>query len=129
MPTRSHGESPWTATELKAVKAVLNEDLVRLRGELQTAESGIADLVRDSGEGAGDDVADAGSKTFEREQEMSLADNARDLLMQTEHAIAKIDAGSYGICENCGKAIGKARVKAFPRVTLCLNCKQLEERS
>ena len=81
------------------------------------------------GDGAGDDVADAGSKTFEREQEMSIADNARDLLLQTDKALGRIEAGTYGTCESCGGPIGKARLQAFPRATLCLECKQAEERS
>lgn len=123
------GESPWTKAELAEVRAELDADRDRLEDELNATESGIAELVRDSGDGAGDDVADAGSKTFEREQEMSLADNARELLQQTQRALARLDAGTYGICENCGGPIGKARLQAFPRATLCLACKQAEERS
>ena len=72
--------------------------------------------------------ADLGAKTFEREHEMSLANNARDLLVQTEHALARIDAGTYGRCENCGNPIGKLRLQANPRATLCVSCKQREER-
>ncbi len=122
-------ESPWTKAELQGVRAALNADRQRLSDEVSATESGIADLVRDSGDGAGDDVADAGSKTFEREQEMSLAENARDLLLQTGHAMARLDAGTYGVCESCGGPIGKARLQAFPRATLCMACKQAEERS
>ena len=88
----------------------------------------IAALQRDSGEGSGDDQADAGTKTFEREHEMSLAANSRDLLSQVERALQRLDNGSYGICENCGNPIGKARLQAFPRATLCVSCKQREER-
>lgn len=84
--------------------------------------------MRDSGDGAGDDEADAGAKTYEREQEISLANNARDMLDQTVHALERIDQGTYGACESCGQPIGKARLQAFPRATLCLNCKQRQER-
>jgi len=45
-----------------------------------------------------------------------------------ERALARIDAGTYGVCESCGKPIGKARLLAFPRATLCVPCKQREER-
>ena len=92
------------------------------------AESMISDLLRDAGEGAGDDQADAGTKTFEREHEMSLAANSRDMLEQTSRALARIDAGTYGVCESCGNPIGKRRLQAFPRATLCMTCKQREER-
>ena len=85
-------------------------------------------LLRDSGDGSGDDQADAGSKTFEREHEMSVANNSRDLLLQVEHALVRISDGSYGTCERCGQPIGKARLQVFPRATLCVNCKQREER-
>lgn len=131
MPRRGvlANESPWTKKELADVKAELLADRDRLAVELATTESGIADLVNDSGDGAGDDIADAGSKTFEREQEMSIADNARDLLLQTDKALQRIEAGTYGSCESCGGPIGKARLQAFPRATLCLECKQQEERS
>ncbi len=121
-------ETPWTARELAAVEDELNGDLVRLLEEIATAEEGLADLIRDSGDGAGDDQADAGSKTFEREHEMSLANNARDMVEQVQHALHRIETGTYGICENCGKPIGKHRLQAFPRATLCLVCKQAEER-
>ena len=62
-------------------------------------------------DGAGDDQADAGSKTFEREQEQSIAANRHDLLVQIEHAIERIDAGTYGICENCGRPIPEGPVE------------------
>ena len=121
-------ETPWTAKELAEVKASLHRDHALLVGEISNAEAGLADLIRDSGDGAGDDQADAGSKTFEREHEMSLANNARDMLDQVQHALDRIEAGTYGTCESCGKAIGKLRLQAFPRATLCMSCKQAEER-
>jgi DnaK suppressor protein len=80
-----------------------------------------------SAEGSGDE-ADAGSKTFEREHELSLANNSRDLLLQVERALARLDQGTYGSCENCGNPIPKARLQAFPKMTLCVTCKQREER-
>ncbi len=131
MPRRGvlANESSWTPEELSEVRDELLADQARLVNELQMTESGIADLVNDSGDGAGDDVADAGSKTFEREQEMSIADNARDLLEQTGRALERLDSGAYGQCESCGGPIGKARLQAFPRATLCLTCKQADERS
>ncbi len=121
-------ESPWTTGELAQVRAELELELTRLRAEIADAEEEIADLLRDAGDGAGDDQADAGTKTFEREHEMSLAANSRDMLDQTERALARIDAGTYGVCEFCGNPIGKRRLQAFPRATLCMSCKQREER-
>jgi RNA polymerase-binding protein DksA len=121
-------EKPWTKAELDEVRAELTADVDRLRTELDLASRELDDLMRDAGDGAGNDQADVGSTTFERDHEMSLANNARDMLTQTQHALERIDNGTYGVCENCGQPIGKNRLMAFPRATLCLTCKQREER-
>ncbi|MBU3692145.1 MAG: TraR/DksA family transcriptional regulator [Candidatus Nanopelagicaceae bacterium] len=127
-PFVSEGEENWTATELKAIRSDLAKDLVRLKKELEEIESEMDDLIEASGVGAGDDQADAGAKTFEREHEISLVYNARDMVLQTERALERIDNKTYGRCEDCGNAIGKARLQVFPRATLCMLCKQKEER-
>jgi RNA polymerase-binding transcription factor DksA len=122
------GENAFTATELKSLKSDLGKDLVRLQKELAVAEAEMEHLVEAAGVGAGDDQADAGAKTFEREHEMSLVYNARDMVQQTERALERINNKSYGKCEDCGNYIGKARLQVFPRATLCMACKQKEER-
>lgn len=124
----SEGAENWTALELKAIRSELAKDLIRLREELAEVESEMDALIEASGVGAGDDQADAGTKTFEREHEMSLVYNARDMVLQTERALERIDTKTYGRCEDCGNPIGKARLKVFPRATLCMVCKQKEER-
>jgi len=118
----------WTATELKSMRNELAKDLARLKVELAAVESDMEDLISAAGVGAGDDQADAGTKTFEREHEMSLVYNARDMVLQTERALQRIDNKSYGRCEECGNSIGKARLQVFPRATLCMSCKAKEER-
>jgi DnaK suppressor protein len=127
LPVRP-GEEPWTETELKEVRAELESEATSLHADLAKAASQAAEWLADSVRDAGDDSADTGTKAFEREQEMALNQNALDLLEQGERALARIDAGTYGVCESCGKAIGKARLLAFPRATLCVECKQREER-
>ena len=126
--TVKSGESPWTAAELAELRGELEADVVHLRKEIHDAEQEIVGLLRDGGDGAGNDQADVGSTTLERDHEMSLANNARDMLDQIERALAKIDDGTYGVCESCGNAIGKGRLQAFPRATLCVSCKEREER-
>lgn len=122
------GAENWTATELKSIRSELAKDLTRLKKELAEVESEMDALIEASGVGAGDDQADAGAKTFEREHEMSLVYNARDMVLQTERALERIDTKTYGRCEDCGNPIGKARLQVFPRATLCMLCKQKEER-
>lgn len=121
-------EEPWTPAELDAVRAELEDDVSRLRAEISAAEIDLVGLMRDAGDGSGDDQADAGAKTYEREQEISVANNTREMLDQSEHALGRIADGSYGICESCGNPIGKLRLQAFPRATLCVTCKQKQER-
>ncbi|MFD7033618.1 TraR/DksA family transcriptional regulator [Streptomyces sp. NPDC059917] len=122
------GEEPWTPQEAAEARTELTSEVLRLRGELAASEQAISGLMRDSGDGAGDDQADTGTKNITRESEMALAANAHDMLEQTERALERLEAGTYGLCENCGKAIGKARMQAFPRATLCVECKQKQER-
>ena len=127
LPVRPGGE-PWTDAELKEVQAELESEAAALRADLAKAASDIAERLSDSVRDAGDDSADAGTKAFEREQDLALTQNAQDLLDQGDRALARIDAGTYGVCESCGTPIGKARLLAFPRATLCVRCKQREER-
>ncbi|MGO4343091.1 TraR/DksA C4-type zinc finger protein [Phycicoccus sp. Soil748] len=121
-------ESPWTAKELREVRSEIQADIAHLRQEITVAEADLVGLMRDAGDGAGDDQADAGAKTYEREQEISLANNARDMLDQNLHALERLDNGTYGICESCGNPIGKLRLQAAPRATLCVTCKTKQER-
>ncbi|MFD3607461.1 TraR/DksA family transcriptional regulator [Streptomyces atroolivaceus] len=122
------GEDPWTPEEVDAARTELTGEVTRLRTELEASGAALAGLMRDSGDGAGDDDADTGTKNITREHELSLAAHAQETLSQTERALARLDAGTYGLCEVCGKPIGKARMQAFPRATLCVEDKQKQER-
>ncbi len=117
-----------TEKELAAIREQIEADMVSLREEIAQSEQEVVALMRQSGDGAGDDEADAGSKTLEREQEMSLANNAREMLEQDQHALDRIASGTYGICESCGNPIGSGRLEASPRATLCVTCKSKQER-
>ena len=122
------GEKPWTEAELDKVRRQLESEVTGFRAEIARAESEIAERLGDTVGDAGDDPADAGAKTFQREHTLVLTQNARDLLEFSEKALAKIEDGTFGVCESCGEPVGKARLQAFPRATLCVTCKQREER-
>ena len=127
LPVR-RGERRWTEAELAKVHEELAAEAAELRVDIDRAESDIADRLGDAVGDAGDDQADIGAKAYEREHELALTHNTRELLAQTERALARIEEGTYGTCESCGEPIGKARLQAFPRATLCVACKQREER-
>jgi DnaK suppressor protein len=118
-----------TAAEAQQIRDALDERLGELRGEYDQTVSEIAEMQRDRlTDSAGDDQADTGTKTFEREQEISLANNILERITQVERAVERLEEGSYGWCERCGNAIPVERLAAFPSATLCVTCKQLEER-
>ena len=127
LPVRD-GEEPWVKAELDAVRAALQEDIARFQSQIEISTAELEGLLRDGSEGAGRDPADVGSANFERRTELSLANNAREMLDQSELALRHIEMGTFGNCDECGKPIGKGRLQAFPRATLCVTCKQREER-
>ncbi|MDG4831249.1 TraR/DksA C4-type zinc finger protein [Solwaraspora sp. WMMD1047] len=80
------------------------------------------------GDTAGDDQADSGTKTAERDTAQSLLRTILDRRAQFEHALARLAEGSYGWCEGCGSAIPVERLEIFPAATSCVGCKQTRER-
>jgi DnaK suppressor protein len=118
-----------TAAETEKIRAALLERRDELREEYDQTINDIAELQRDRlTDSAGDDQADTGTKTFEREQEISLANNILERITQVERALERLEEGNYGWCERCGNPIPVERLAAFPSATLCVTCKQLEER-
>jgi RNA polymerase-binding protein DksA len=118
-----------SAADTEKIRAALSERRDELKTEFDQTMSEIAEAQRDRlTDSAGDDQADTGTKTFEREQEISLANNLRERIGQVERALDRLDDGQYGWCEKCGNAIPVERLAAFPSATLCVTCKQLEER-
>jgi DnaK suppressor protein len=102
----------------------------RLDREVKEFESDMADsLDRSSGESAYDQhMAEMASVTLEREIDLALEDSVRSALAKIDRAIAKLEEGTYGRCDTCGRPIGEDRLTAAPYATLCLDCKRREER-
>ena len=88
--------SDWTPEELAEVRARLASELDELQAEYDRSIRELNDREFSGADGAGDDQADTGSKTFEREQELSIAANRLDLLTQIHRAVERIDKGTYG---------------------------------
>lgn len=123
---------PFTKRELTSIRKQLEEEREQLEAqftELEETSLGTSQSEQ-SGEAAFDEeYADSGTFTFERERDLSLAENLKDLIEQIERAVDRIDDGTYGICERCGRPIEKARIKALPYARLCIKDKQAEERT
>ncbi len=124
----AEGETPWTAEEIAEQRVELLEELERAQRKIDLTYGELDDLLQAGVSGAGRDPADVGSSNFERDQELSLAHNAREMAEQIRQALRLFDRGDYGRCEVCEQPIGKGRLQVFPRATLCVTCKQREER-
>ncbi len=122
---------PFTPKELAAIRENLIAHRAQLQREADELNAGSFDATQSeiSGEVAFDEeYADAGTFTFERERDLSLGNNIRDLVDRIDLALVKIQRGTYGVCERCGEPITKERLVALPYSVLCVKCKQIEER-
>jgi DnaK suppressor protein len=128
---KSTPKSTFTKKEVDDLRAVMLAEREQLEKQLATIEeNSFAATQSDiSGEVAFDDeTADAGTATFERERDLSIENNVRDLMQKIDRALDRMDAGRYGICDRCGKPIEKARVRALPYVDLCIKDAQAQSR-
>ena len=120
-----------TTQEIDELRTRLVSEREELAAQLTTIEDqAFAATQSDmSGDvGVDDESADAGTATFEREKELSIEQNVRDLIQKIDRALKRIEDGTYGICEVCGKPIEKARIKALPYVDLCIKDAQARSR-
>ena len=118
-----------TAEEIETIRAVLQgrfDDLDREYAEA-VSENQKLRLV-EIGDAAGDDQADSGSKTAERDAATSLLRTLHDRRTQAELALQRLTDGTYGYCEGCGDPIPVARLEVFPSATTCVSCKSNRER-
>ena len=130
-PPSTMAETRLTKKELADLRIRLEEERVQLDTQLTTIETdSFASTQSDSSGDVGldDEPADAGTATFEREKDLSIENNVRDLLHKIDRALKRMDDGTYGICDVCGKPIEKARVKALPYVDLCIKDAQAQSR-
>jgi DnaK suppressor protein len=70
-----------------------------------------------------DESGEGGTVTVDRERDLALSAQALAAVEEIDHALAKLKNGTYGICENCGRLIPKARLEALPYARLCIDCK------
>src|SRR5467141_697174 len=124
--------------ETKLTKKELGDLRVRLEEERTQLDTQLTTIVEDSfaiaqselaGDvGLDDESTDAGTATSEREKDLSIENNVRDLLQKIDRALKRMDDGTFGVCDICGKNIEKARMKALPYVDLCIKDAQAQSR-
>jgi RNA polymerase-binding transcription factor len=105
--------------ELVAERAgyVEQAESLRLEAEMLAQDMEPSDIQSDEESGEGDTL------NVERERDLALSAQARASVDEIDRALAKMDAGTYGVCERCGHPIPKARLKALPYAALCVACK------
>ena len=69
------------------------------------------------------------TESFELEKRLALEKRISDQLAEVEHALAKFESGTYGLCDNCRQPIDPARLEALPQANLCLSCKALQAKN
>lgn len=114
---------PLSDAEFDELRERLVSEQQRMIADLAEIAADVQGLIRDSGDGSGDDLADVGNKVLEREQDEYSTLVLAQSLAEVEHALARMTEGTYGECEKCGGEIGILRLRAFPRATWCMSCK------
>lgn len=117
--------------DLKKFKALLLELRAQVAGSVNKMEDRALGKSRQNA--AGDlsnmpiHMADIGSDNFEQEFTIDLIQTEEAEVREIDEALERIDAGTYGECDSCGKRIPKERLKVIPYTTMCVNCKSNEE--
>jgi DnaK suppressor protein len=117
------------ALDLERFRRVLEGERDRLRHAREAVHHD-GSLLAETGDlaiGSGDHIADSATETYMRELDGGLEVNADHLLAEIEAALARIDEGTYGLCEACGRPIGEERLGAVPYATLCIDDKRARE--
>jgi RNA polymerase-binding protein DksA len=108
--------------ELEPLRARLEGERERLLEEIQAQE-----IEGKEHAGYANHMADDATEVFEQAKSFTLRQTLKGMLQQVEHALARMDEGTYGLCEVCGDPIDPARLEALPQATLCLHCQQHTE--
>jgi RNA polymerase-binding transcription factor DksA len=118
--------------ELAIFRAILQKQLELIQGNLNALAGD--NLKRSPIESTGDisahstHMADQGTDNFDRELALNLASSRQESLYDIEDALRRVDDGTYGACESCGKAIERPRLKALPFAKKCMGCQNDAER-
>jgi DnaK suppressor protein len=107
-----------------------DEFRARLEHQRDKLQAELAEARAQAGNGLGYSThqADHGSEAFEQAADLAMRQNAERLLYEVERALQRIEAGTYGICHDCGEAIDPARLTAIPYARYCMDCASRHER-
>jgi len=120
-----------TTLDLDHFRNRLLEERKRAQDALEYLQKDDQGLLEDEREEIQSDnhLADDATSTYDRELDATLENNEERMLDAIDAALRRIDAGTYGICSNCGEPIPAERLEAVPWATQCIDCKRKEERT
>jgi DnaK suppressor protein len=120
-----------TKKDLKYFEERLLDERKKLLGQLGYLEKTMTQTQRDAG---GDlsaysfHMADMGTDAMEREKAFLFASSEGRLLYNVDQALRRLYRSEFGLCQSCGKEIGKARLDAIPHASLCVECQEKQEK-
>jgi RNA polymerase-binding protein DksA len=122
-----------TTIDTTEFRALLEEERQRIAGAIQYLASENPGNMQDElgelgGWGTDNHLGDMASVTFDRELDEGLEEGAQQTLQQIDRALQKLDDGTYGVCERCGRPIATERLRARPWATLCIDDQRLADR-
>ncbi len=113
-------------------RARLQSERARLEGETEGLRAGVSSATFQEDEGTESvslHPADDASELFEREKNLTVLNTLQTSIDDIDRALAKLDAGTYGQCDNCGRPIGEKRLEAMPSAAYCIDCQSALERT
>ena len=114
----------------RRIRGLLEEE----RSRLQSLREGLSEATQPvepetaADPGAGGHLADVGSEMFERSRDLSIVEDLEGQLVEVDHAVSRIEHGTYGLCEACGREIDAERLRARPAARFCLEDQREAER-
>ena len=124
------GKSHLSAKDLEHFNSLLLAERARLeeeREQVRSRSSSVDGALPEEGEGGDEDTADLAAAMMDKEMDLSVEDEIEDLLAAVDHALQKIEDGTYGICDVSGEPIPTSRLELIPWAALTVECQALAE--
>lgn len=121
--------------KVEAAAEVPQDGYQALRERLEKQRQEILDMYKqdiragqESADDGTEDIVDRANNAYNRELMFSLSDSERQMVLQMEAALRRMDEGVYGRCANCGNTINMRRLEAVPYARFCIDCQELAEK-
>ena len=123
-------KSPLSAKQIEHFRNLLLTERARLeeeREQIRSRSGAVDGALPEEGEGGDEDTADLANAMMDKEMDLSVEDEIEDLLSAVDHALKKIEEGTYGICDMSGEPIPAGRLELIPYAALTVECQAISE--